>query len=95
MSASKSSPILRPAIVGTGFFVFFYAYLIAKGRDASAAKLTLIGSWALVGVVVVSVLQAMRKKEFGWGGTIAGVLGITFLAGAIMSVLKTGQIFTP
>ena len=95
MSPPKSPPFFRPAIVGLGFIVFFYAFLIAKGRDASATKLALVGSWALVGVLAVSVLQAVRKKECGWGGAIGGVLGFTFLAGAIMTALKTGQFFTP
>ena len=91
MNNLKTSPFYRPIVAGLGFFAFFYVFLIAKGRDAGAAKIMIVGGWLLSGVVVVAFTQAIRKKDFGWVGATIGVVGVAMVVAVIMNLLKSGQ----
>lgn len=92
MSERKISYIFRPLVSAVGFVVLFYVFLVAKGREASFTKIVLVGSWFIIGITVIAVLQFIRKKEFGWLGSVLGVFGVAMLIAVVMLSVKTGSL---
>ena len=54
----------------------------------NVAKVAMVGGWFLIGAVGVGIVQAIRKKEFGWSGAVVGVVAVTMLVVVIMLGLK-------
>lgn len=59
----------------------------------NVAKVAMVGGWFLIGAVGVGIVQLIRRREFGWIGSVVGVVGLAILvAGIILGLKQIGLI---
>jgi len=88
MNKLTTSPFFRPLTIVAGIMFVLYIRSAARGNLVTLQKFLLIGAWFLSGAVLISFVQVIRKKEFGWLGSFLGVVGLGLAIALLMLGLK-------